>query len=52
MDTALNRTMFSNIEIFCLVAEQQSFSKAAHQAGLTSAAVSRSIARLEQRLGL
>ncbi|WP_151803839.1 LysR family transcriptional regulator [Acinetobacter bereziniae] len=52
MDTALNRTMFSNIEIFCLVAEQQSFSNAAHQAGLTPAAVSRSIARLEQRLGL
>jgi DNA-binding transcriptional LysR family regulator len=52
MTTALNRTMFSNIEIFCLVAEQQSFSNAANHAGLTPAAVSRSIARLEQRLGI
>ena len=44
--------MLSSVEIFCLVAEQQSFSNAAHQAGLTPAAVSRSIARLEARLGI
>ena len=44
--------MLGSVEVFCLVAEQQSFSKAAHQAGLTPAAVSRSIARLENRLGL
>ncbi len=39
------------LELFCLTAELQSFSAAAHTAGLTPPAVSRSIARLEERLG-
>lgn len=52
MNTTFKRTMLSSVEIFCLVAEQRSFSKAAYQAGLTPPAVSRSIARLEGRLGI
>ena len=42
--------MLGSIELFCLAAEAQSFTAAAQQAGLTPAAVSRSIARLEERL--
>jgi len=44
--------MLGSIELFCLAAEQQSFTAAAAAAGLTPAAVSRSIARLEARLGV
>ena len=39
------------LELFCLVAERQSFTAAAAAAGLTPAAVSRAVARLEARLG-
>jgi DNA-binding transcriptional LysR family regulator len=39
------------LELFCLAAELQSFSAAANSAGLTPPAVSRTIARLEARLG-
>ncbi|MHA3982579.1 LysR family transcriptional regulator [Acinetobacter venetianus] len=46
----LKRMMFSSVELFCLVAEYESFSKAALHAGVSPAAVSRSIARLEKRL--
>ncbi len=48
--TQLKRMMFSSVELFCLVAEYESFSKAALHAGVSPAAVSRSIARLEKRL--
>ncbi len=44
--------MLGSIELFCLTAEQQSFTAAAASAGLTPAAVSRSVARLEARLGV
>ena len=44
--------MLGSIELFCLTAEQQSFTAAATAAGLTPAAVSRSISRLEARLGV
>ncbi|MBI3525130.1 MAG: LysR family transcriptional regulator [Betaproteobacteria bacterium] len=44
--------MLGSIELFCLTAEQQSFTAAAATAGLTPAAVSRSVARLEARLGV
>lgn len=44
--------MLGSIELFCLTAEQQSFTAAAAAAGLTPAAVSRSISRLEARLGV
>jgi len=39
-----------SIELFCLAAEEGSFTAAAHTAGVTPAAVSRSISRLEERL--
>ena len=42
--------MLGSIELFCLSAETESFTAAATQAGLTPAAVSRSVARLEARL--
>jgi len=40
------------MELFCLVAEHGGFSAAAQAVGLTPAAVSRSVARLEARLGV
>lgn len=40
-----------SIELFCLAAEMGSFTAAAHSAGVTPAAVSRSISRMEERLG-
>lgn len=40
------------IELFCRTAELQSFTAAAHAAGLTPAAVSRAVSRLEARLGV
>jgi len=44
--------MLGSIELFCLAAELQSFTAAATAAGLTPAAVSRSISRLEDRMGV
>lgn len=41
-----------SIELFCLAADTGSFTAAATLAGVTPAAVSRSIARLEERLGV
>ncbi|WP_448681544.1 LysR substrate-binding domain-containing protein [Pseudomonas nicosulfuronedens] len=41
-----------SIELFCLAAETGSFTAAANEAGVTPAAVSRSVARLEERLGV
>lgn len=41
-----------SIELFCLAAESGSFTLAATAASVTPAAVSRSIARLEERLGV
>lgn len=40
-----------SIELFCLTAELEGFTAAAQAAGLTPAAVSRTVARLEERLG-
>lgn len=42
--------MVSSIELFCLAAELESFTAAANAVGLTPAAVSRAVARLEERL--
>ena len=50
MPREFGEVMLGSIELFCLAAEAQSFTAAAQQAGLTPAAVSRSIARLEERL--
>ncbi|MCP1624980.1 LysR family transcriptional regulator [Pseudomonas nitroreducens] len=41
-----------SIELFCLAAETGSFTAAANEAGITPAAVSRTVARLEERLGV
>lgn len=41
-----------SIELFCLTAQHQGFTAAAKATGLTAAAVSRSVARLEERLGV
>jgi DNA-binding transcriptional LysR family regulator len=41
-----------SIEMFCRAAEFESFSRAAESLGVTAAAVSRSIGRLEDRLGV
>ncbi|CAN7291391.1 LysR family transcriptional regulator [Acidovorax sp. LjRoot129] len=50
MPREFGEVMLGSIELFCLAAEAESFTGAAQQAGLTPAAVSRSIARLEERL--
>lgn len=44
--------LLGSIELFCLAAESGGFTSAALAAGVTPAAVSRSISRLEKRLGL
>jgi DNA-binding transcriptional LysR family regulator len=44
--------LLGSIELFCFAAELGSFTAAAAAASVTPAAVSRSIARLEQRLGV
>ena len=44
--------MLGSIELFCTTAELASFTAAAAQAGVTQAAVSRSVSRLETRLGV
>ena len=44
--------MLGSLELFCLAAELESFTAAARAAGLSPPAVSRSIARLEARLGV
>ncbi|HEX3141126.1 MAG TPA: LysR family transcriptional regulator [Rhizobacter sp.] len=52
MPRQFNGLMLGSVELFCLTAELQGFTAAAASAGLTPAAVSRSIARLEARLGV
>jgi len=44
--------LLGSIELFCLAAEAGSFTAAALAAGVTPASVSRSISRLEKRLGV
>lgn len=50
MQRYFNNVQMSSIELFCLTVETGSFTAAANAAGLTPAAVSRSIARFEKRL--
>ncbi|WP_284616680.1 LysR family transcriptional regulator [Aquabacterium humicola] len=50
MTRQFSDVMLGSIELFCLAAEAQSFTVAAQRAGLTPAAVSRAMARLEERL--
>jgi len=51
MNTRAEPMQLGSIELFCKAADLGSFTAAAQALGLTPAAVSRSIARLEQRLG-
>ncbi|PQV54653.1 LysR family transcriptional regulator [Paraburkholderia sp. BL21I4N1] len=44
--------LLGSIELFCLAAELASFTAAAMAAGVTPAAVSRSVSRLEERMGV
>ncbi len=44
--------LLGSIELFCLAGELSSFTAAASAAGVTPAAVSRSVARLEERMGV
>jgi DNA-binding transcriptional LysR family regulator len=44
--------LLGSIELFCLAAESGGFTAAANTAGVTPAAVSRSVSRLEERLGM
>lgn len=52
MARSFEPVQLGSIEIFCKAAEQESFTRAAELLGLTPPAVSRSIARLEARLGV
>ncbi len=51
MPRQLDDLMLGSLELFCLAAEHGSFVAAARLAGVTPAAVSRTVARLELRLG-
>lgn len=52
MSRRFDDLMLGSLELFCLAAEHESFTLAARAAGLNPAAVSRTIARLEDRLGV
>lgn len=52
MKRQFDNLLLGSIELFCLAAEQGSFTAAAQAAGITPAAVSRAMARLEARLGV
>lgn len=51
MSRHLDDLMLGSLELFCLAAEHGSFASAARRAGVSPAAVSRCVARLEERLG-
>lgn len=52
MKRQFDDVLLGSIELFCFAAELSSFTAAATAAGVTPAAVSRSVARLEERLGV
>lgn len=52
MQRNFDNVLLGSLELFCLAAEQGNFTSAANVAGVTPAAVSRSISRLEERLGV
>lgn len=51
MSRQFDDVLLGDIELFCMAAESGSFTAAAEQAGLTPGGVSRSVSRLEARLG-
>jgi len=52
MNRQFDDLMLGSLELFCVAAEQGGFTAAANIAGVTPAAVSRTVARLEERLGV
>jgi DNA-binding transcriptional LysR family regulator len=52
MKRNFDNVLLGSIELFCFAAELGNFTSAANAAGVTPAAVSRSISRLEERLGV
>lgn len=52
MQRRFDDLLLGSIELFCLAAELESFTLAANAASVNPAAVSRSVARLEERLGV
>ncbi|MBT2325879.1 LysR family transcriptional regulator [Variovorax paradoxus] len=52
MNRHFDDLMLGSLELFCLAAEHGGFTAAATIAGVTPAAVSRTVARLEERLGV
>jgi DNA-binding transcriptional LysR family regulator len=52
MQRQFDDILLGSIELFCLAGDAESFTAAANAAGVTPAAVSRSISRLEKRLGV
>jgi DNA-binding transcriptional LysR family regulator len=52
MSRLFDTLRLGSIELFCLTAQHRGFTNAAKAAGLTPAAVSRSVARLESHLGV
>jgi DNA-binding transcriptional LysR family regulator len=52
MNRNFDDILLGSIELFCLAGELSSFTAAANAASVTPAAVSRSISRLEERLGV
>jgi DNA-binding transcriptional LysR family regulator len=52
MQRQFDDLLLGSIELFCLAAELSSFTAAANAGGVTPAAVSRSVSRLEERLGV
>ncbi|MBK5354047.1 LysR family transcriptional regulator [Pseudomonas sp. TH41] len=52
MQRTFDDLQLGSIELFCLAAEAGSFTAAALVAGVTPAAVSRSVSRMEERLGV
>jgi DNA-binding transcriptional LysR family regulator len=52
MQRRFDDVLLGSLELFCLAAETGGFTSAATAAGVTPAAVSRSVARLEERLGV
>ena len=51
MSRSFDPVQLGSIEMFCKAAELQGFTAAAQALGVTAAAVSRSVGRLEERLG-
>ena len=52
MNRQFDDLMLGSLELFCVAAEKGGFTAAATVAGVTPAAVSRTVARLEERLGV